>query len=412
MQTILIVDDSKLARLSLVRLIDSKGIRVMEAEGVLDAEYVITRNTKPDLIFMDIAMPKLDGFAGLSRIKSNPATASIPVVMYSGDNSNKTKQKAIEMGAAEFLTKPAQQKELLAIIEKLLPAKKETVEQKPAKKEEFDASSFKIDGFNLDRSDNLDAATAVTPTHTTNQPYDPINQAPINPAPSTNTVNQVNQNTVNQAQVNSNVNDQNIANSKAININAINPNMINPASINPNAINNNAINPNTINPNFINNHHFPDPAILNSLNQISAQILNQSANGSINEQQYKDLADKYKNLSEKVDDQKANLNKIHVLEQKILIQEANNTQLTKQINLLEKHLEKLQLSQQSLLENVGNKISSQEQNLAQLNEDNRNQKEEFKKLANQLNSKVMMDRILIIISSGLILILMLVLLFR
>jgi len=62
LKTALIVDDSRLARLTLKRLLAKYDIEVAEAEGVVDGENWISRHTLPDIVFMDIMMPDLDGY--------------------------------------------------------------------------------------------------------------------------------------------------------------------------------------------------------------------------------------------------------------------------------------------------------------------------------------------------------------
>lgn len=103
----LIVDDSRLARLTLKRLLEKYDIAVYEAEGVLDAERWISTNVVPDLVFMDVMMPELDGFEGLARLRAEPETKHVPVIMYSGDISEEARKKARENGATGYLPKPA-----------------------------------------------------------------------------------------------------------------------------------------------------------------------------------------------------------------------------------------------------------------------------------------------------------------
>lgn len=107
LKTALIVDDSRLARLTLKRLLVKYDIDVSEAEGVIDAEQWIAHNSLPDLVFMDVMMPGLDGFDGLSRLRENKDTRTIPVIMYSGDISEEARKKARNRGATGYLPKPA-----------------------------------------------------------------------------------------------------------------------------------------------------------------------------------------------------------------------------------------------------------------------------------------------------------------
>lgn len=119
LKTSLIIDDSRLARLTLKRLLEKHQIKVYEAEGVLDAEQWVTQNVEPDLVFMDVMMPEIDGFEGLARMRANPRTSSIPVVMYSGDISDQARNKARSYGANGYLPKPADSKTLDTLLERL-----------------------------------------------------------------------------------------------------------------------------------------------------------------------------------------------------------------------------------------------------------------------------------------------------
>lgn len=102
----LIVDDSKLSRMTLKRLLVAYDIEVFEAEGVIEAERRIFDNLLPDVVFMDVMMPELDGFEGLARLRAHPETRKIPVIMYSGDISEATRKKARSLGANGYLPKP------------------------------------------------------------------------------------------------------------------------------------------------------------------------------------------------------------------------------------------------------------------------------------------------------------------
>jgi CheY-like chemotaxis protein len=73
-------------------------------------------NPRPSAIFLDINMPELSGWQCLSALKGDPATKDIPVVMYSTSSHHRDKQKATELGAAGFITKPSDLKTLRTIL--------------------------------------------------------------------------------------------------------------------------------------------------------------------------------------------------------------------------------------------------------------------------------------------------------
>ncbi len=118
MRKILIADD-ELGIRALVRRILSKDYVVVEAQNGEEA-VSITHSQKPDLILMDIMMPKKDGYTALSEIKSNPDTKSIPVVMVSGIGFEINKKLADGFGASGYITKPFDSKELLKTVGKLV----------------------------------------------------------------------------------------------------------------------------------------------------------------------------------------------------------------------------------------------------------------------------------------------------
>lgn len=74
----------------------------------------------PDIVILDVIMPVMDGLAALKVLKSDPATAAIPVLMLTARGHSFTRQEAEESGAAAFLTKPFSPTEVLSIITSLI----------------------------------------------------------------------------------------------------------------------------------------------------------------------------------------------------------------------------------------------------------------------------------------------------
>ena len=74
----------------------------------------------PDLILLDIMMPGMDGYEVCRQLKSDSGTANIPVIFLSGDQDSSSKAKGLELGAADFVTKPIDPVILKASIGKLL----------------------------------------------------------------------------------------------------------------------------------------------------------------------------------------------------------------------------------------------------------------------------------------------------
>jgi two-component system alkaline phosphatase synthesis response regulator PhoP len=115
---ILIADDETLIRLTVGRMLDKDYI-VLEATNGEEA-VEIAKGQKPDLILMDLIMPKMDGYTACSEIKADQATRGIPVVILTGVRHELNKKFAMEMGAEGYVTKPFNIQELRDVITPLL----------------------------------------------------------------------------------------------------------------------------------------------------------------------------------------------------------------------------------------------------------------------------------------------------
>lgn len=118
---ILIADDEATVR-ALVKRLLSKNYAILEADNGEEAVRVAV-NQKPDLILMDILMPKMDGLTACYAIKRNQATKEIPVVMLTAvDYELNRKLSQDVMGAQGYVTKPFNSQALMTIIGKFLAA--------------------------------------------------------------------------------------------------------------------------------------------------------------------------------------------------------------------------------------------------------------------------------------------------
>jgi diguanylate cyclase (GGDEF)-like protein len=120
-QRVLLVDDSRIVRTTLSRLIRKTFDVREEADGEAGWQAI---STDPSIVvvFSDIQMPKLDGFALLERIRTSqdPRVKSIPVIVISGDEEDATKKRARAAGANDFITKTTDGTEILSRIDNLL----------------------------------------------------------------------------------------------------------------------------------------------------------------------------------------------------------------------------------------------------------------------------------------------------
>ena len=115
---VLVVDDSKSARLMLRKMLQGFGMTVDTAESGEEALNYL-RDRQPDAIFMDHTMPGIDGLTAVRQIKSNPATATIPVAMYTSRDEANYREEARAAGAIDVLTKPAIPEMLGVLLERM-----------------------------------------------------------------------------------------------------------------------------------------------------------------------------------------------------------------------------------------------------------------------------------------------------
>ncbi len=105
MKSILIVDDDPQVRNFLVRVFKAEGFTAgTAADGLEGLEKAAT--DKPDLMIVDVAMPKLDGVGLCAMLKKNPATSAIPVLFLSGDGHMGLVEDALKEGGEGYVLKP------------------------------------------------------------------------------------------------------------------------------------------------------------------------------------------------------------------------------------------------------------------------------------------------------------------
>lgn len=101
---ILIIEDDKFLRELICRKLSKEGYEISEAidgeEGVKKANEIV-----PDMILLDLILPGIDGFSALEKIKENPKTLNIPVVILSNLGQKDEVEKGLKLGAADFLIK-------------------------------------------------------------------------------------------------------------------------------------------------------------------------------------------------------------------------------------------------------------------------------------------------------------------
>ncbi|MGM0500783.1 MAG: response regulator transcription factor, partial [Bacillota bacterium] len=115
MSKILVVDDEKNIRLVVGKSLEKAGFDVVYAvDGVEAVDQANKFN--PDLMLLDLRLPKMNGYLVLEALKGDTPTEDIPVIILSALSAEDDVQKAISLGAEDFLVKPISQSDLLAAV--------------------------------------------------------------------------------------------------------------------------------------------------------------------------------------------------------------------------------------------------------------------------------------------------------
>jgi chemosensory pili system protein ChpA (sensor histidine kinase/response regulator) len=121
MRTVLLVEDTNEQRNLVAFFLELNGYQVVVAsdgiEGLAEA-----RKSRPDLIMLDLGMPKMDGFQMMAELRADAALKDIPIVVISAWASPKHRERAEAAGADAFITKPFELSDILAAVQKFLPS--------------------------------------------------------------------------------------------------------------------------------------------------------------------------------------------------------------------------------------------------------------------------------------------------
>ncbi len=118
--TVLYVEDNEYNRKIVRQLLSRTSYRLMEAvDG--EAALVMIRQARPDLVLMDVQLPKMSGFDVTRVLRAESATATIPIIMVTSFALSGDDQRAMAAGASAYLAKPYSPRELLALVRKFLP---------------------------------------------------------------------------------------------------------------------------------------------------------------------------------------------------------------------------------------------------------------------------------------------------
>lgn len=111
-KSILVVDDEWRTREMLRMFLELEGFEVFEAEDGLDA-IEKAELYKPDVMILDVMMPRMDGVTACRKLREDDKTAALPIIMLSGKTQEQAIREGLEAGATAYMTKPMSHKELL-----------------------------------------------------------------------------------------------------------------------------------------------------------------------------------------------------------------------------------------------------------------------------------------------------------
>lgn len=115
----MVVDDSITVRRVMERFLQRNGMRVVTAKDGLDAISALSEN-RPDVILLDIEMPRMDGYEFATHVRNDERVADVPIIMITSRTGDKHRARAIEIGVNDYLGKPYQDSQLLDAIHRLL----------------------------------------------------------------------------------------------------------------------------------------------------------------------------------------------------------------------------------------------------------------------------------------------------
>ncbi len=118
-RTILLIEDDPLSARLVDLILKSEGHRVIMAQDGLQG-LEIAQRVRLDLVLLDLMLPGIDGFEVLRRLRADPKTADVKVVVVSAKSQPADKERAAELGIDYYLTKPYRKVELLEVVRSLL----------------------------------------------------------------------------------------------------------------------------------------------------------------------------------------------------------------------------------------------------------------------------------------------------
>jgi chemosensory pili system protein ChpA (sensor histidine kinase/response regulator) len=117
--TIMVIDDSITMRKVTARILERHNIHAITAKDGLDAVAMLQTQV-PDLAILDIEMPRMDGFEVVAHVRNQPYLRHLPIIMVTSRGGEKHRERAMNLGVNDYLTKPYQEDQLMLSIRKIL----------------------------------------------------------------------------------------------------------------------------------------------------------------------------------------------------------------------------------------------------------------------------------------------------
>lgn len=118
--TILVIENEISNRILIERVLSTRGYYCLSASNGREALEILDRE-RVDLILTDLSMPVLDGYRTTQLIRSRPALVNVPIVAVTAYALNDENEAALQIGCNEYLTKPFKPRQLLEVVDRLLP---------------------------------------------------------------------------------------------------------------------------------------------------------------------------------------------------------------------------------------------------------------------------------------------------
>jgi len=118
-KTVLVIEDEAEVRHIISRILELEGYRVLQAEDG-DEGLRLAKENGIALVLLDLRLPRLDGWSVLQELKSEPAVSAIPVVLTTAEDDASQRDRALSMGAADYLPKPLSAANLRETVTRIL----------------------------------------------------------------------------------------------------------------------------------------------------------------------------------------------------------------------------------------------------------------------------------------------------